>query len=99
MSLKSGSTIYTVEHIRSGQPRPHADSVYESIITVTWNTYQKGHEDKFIPRNYTDDTIIKIAKGLLGGFKTKSENPEWHEKILTEFIKINEGKWRFIITQ
>ena len=67
----------TVEIIRSGQPRPYADSVCEAVISSRCDgTLLNGH---FFWHHFGDERIKEMANVLLSPFKAK---PAWFESRL-----------------
>ena len=82
----------TFNHIRSGQPRAYADSVYEFDMIFTANRGKDGWIDVWYP---TRESAIKYAKAHQEFF----EKPEWHQPALKEFKEVEKGKWHVIIEQ
>lgn len=89
----------TVEHIRSGQPRPYADSVYEAIITIEGGipSSQKGYDLRWRGQ---ESTIKEIAKMFVRNF---ADTPTPFQTGLTEIEMIEETdfcrRWRVVIVE
>ena len=79
--------IIEIEVIRAGQPRPYADSFFESILTFK----AEDENAKWTP---DEKTVREIAKILVHNFEDK---PNWHDPELKEIQKIAENKWRVLI--
>jgi hypothetical protein len=82
----------TFDHIRSGQPRPYADSVYEFNMVFTANRGKDGWVDVWYP---TKVMALKYAKAHQEFY----EQPEWYQPKLEEFNEVEKGKWRVKIVQ
>lgn len=76
-----------IEPLQVGQPRPYADSSYESILTFT----TEGENKTWIP---DEKEVRKIAKVLVHDFK---DEPNWHEPHLKEMERLADNKWRVLV--
>jgi hypothetical protein len=81
-------TRISVETIRSGQPRPYADSVYEYLVTFEGGSrsIQEGWDLPFGTR-ISEERARPIIKSLTRGWV---ENPRWSDNRL-ESLEIIEG--------
>ena len=82
--------IIEVDKIQSGQPRPYADSIYESTITC-----KKGDGT---PWDLSDDLIKSYAKVLIRNFN-ESDKRGWWEGRLDVFKKVSDGIWHIKIIE
>lgn len=91
-----------VRHIRGGQPRPYADSVYESEIIFA------GKNGSTKPESYTSvlgscphrDVVAAIAKVLVHEFQEgESDNPFGSQLQTLECVEKGDGfsRWRVIV--
>jgi hypothetical protein len=82
--------IIEVEDIRAGQPRPYADSQYESILTFR----KEGNPDA--------DPCIELVKGTakvwVRNFNEDKEAGWWEGKLIA-CEKLDKGKWKIIINE
>ena len=104
--MRNGTTRYTVETLRAGQPGPYADTIHEFVLTVEWIPYgytkanPKGAADRqFEPCDIDDSRAKDLGNKIGGGFYEKGD-PEanWASPRLTTFCKIGPGQWRFVVT-
>lgn len=91
---KSGDRRYTVNRIRSGQPRPYADHIDEFDLLIEWIPYSKEAVPQWVPNDLNEDLVIKAAKTLGCNWVDK---PNWHEPTLQSKSKIGLGHWKFIV--
>lgn len=97
MSTKSGMRRYTWEVLRSGQPRPYADSEYEAVLTVEM---VKDDGGDFVPNPELSEIIVKrFGCALLGGAIDPSKSVHGFELILQSVTALGDGKHRFFATQ
>lgn len=93
---KPGTRRFMFETLRSGQPRPYADSEYEYIITVEWVRYASGAQ--WEPNDISDDIVKQTARGYCC-VKFPEDKPDWADTTVTSFSKIGPGKWRLFATR
>lgn len=93
--MKPGSRRYTFETIRSGQPRPYADSVHEFLMTAEW--IPLGGTD-WVPNDSLNEQLVKRQANGFCQFKESDDKPDWHESKLTSFTKDAPARWRFVVT-
>jgi hypothetical protein len=93
---------YTVQCLRSGQPRPYADSVEEYRVAIEWQgpTRKNDPADKpFIPRpELNKDAVLRILKGLCGGWCDQGEGHVYSRR-LDKCEMVEPGVWKVIIVQ
>jgi len=82
----------TFEHIRGGQARPYADSVYEFIMSFSAERNDNGWVDVWTP----PEKVVKEYARLQRKFV---DNPDWHDTKLEELKEIEPGKWHVKIVQ
>lgn len=93
--MKRGTRRFTFETIRSGQPRPYADSVEEVIVTVEWIDKEGG---EFVPNGDLDSVVVtQVVRGFMS-FIERNEVKHGFEKILSSRSYCGNGQWRFIAT-
>lgn len=93
-----GDYRITVECLRTGQPRPYADHLYEAIITCEVVPYKKreiGEVLEFEPAKWNRDVVLKHAQSIREFY----DKPEWHQPRLESLTEIKPGVWRMIVTQ
>lgn len=83
-------TTYSVQIIRSGQPRPYADTEREYLITIKAAQYGKDglhpwllHRD--IERRIAEEEQLRKAGKMLGGQspeQLRNERNEWAKKLV-----------------
>ena len=96
-------TVITIEHLRGGQPRPYADSVYEAKITAERHgVFTNG---RVIPYYLTEAEVKKLTRMFVHGF---SDNPEWDQSRLKYLLPVKpkvisgkpqSGAWKVSIVQ
>lgn len=96
---KPGDRRYTVETLRSGQPRPYADTIREFVLTIEWIPYRNPPTAEWEPNDLAERLVMDAARTLGHGFKTPEEGPKWYEPRLREREKLGPGKWRFLIVE
>ena len=73
-----------IELTQCGQPRPYADSVYAG--TVKAESEQEAKEKL---------AKMRHRKAIL----EKQDEVAWSSPYFTQFVKIDEGKWKFTIIE
>lgn len=84
-------TTYSVDTIRSGQPRPYADTIREYLITVKSSQYGKeglhpwlmhGDVEKRIKREEADRAAGRMSGGSPPE-KLRAEQRDWAKSLVT----------------
>lgn len=87
---------YTVEVLRSGQPRPYADSRYAARVTLEWQG-MSGYKDKnapFVPWIIKENQAREYLRKIPCGF-TDAEPEGWWSTRLSYLREIEPGVWEF----
>jgi len=86
-----------IETLRSGQPKPYADSEYEYLVTFT---IERQHgKMEIIPQTGIDiKRAIEVAKILCKFSERNDEGTNWASCFLNQSKKESEGVFRFNCT-
>lgn len=83
----------TIEDIRSGQPRPYADSVDEFVIS-----FELRNKDKeWVPFDVAENHFDEFARSQGHQFYTKADTRDWAAPVLERKTKESAGVWRYVI--
>ena len=86
--------IWKVRKIQAGQPRPYADSIYESEIELDGSWYGGKRPD------FGEQRVAEVSKALVRGWtKRKDEDRMWYETYLDSIQKIAPHTWRVRIVR
>lgn len=80
-----------IETVRSGQPRPCADSEYEYILTI------EGMSEFEVERYCT--TILRSCKNTYQTWSENKNDPSIHFGGYYRFEKLEDGKYRYYVLQ
>ena len=85
------NSVQTIEitTLRSGQPRPYADSFYEYTVKFSWNPTERAVKQIVAARGHGDRPIPKM----------ESESREWHEPFFRTCEKQEDGSWHILIVE
>jgi hypothetical protein len=90
--------IVEIQTIQTGQPRPHADSIYEAFISIRCEGVLRN--EAIFYRSLNEDLVKKITQILFRSYKEKPENVldsrlEICKSVgpTPEMIKIAHPKW------
>lgn len=97
--MKPGTDRVTVEWIRSGQPRPYADSISEFILTNEWIPSIGPQQATFEPRPVAESIIKQHAKSWKFFYEKGDPQADWASPMLETFEKLGPGKYRFVIRE
>lgn len=90
---ESIEVVWKVRPISAGQPRPYADSVYESEIELDGHWYT-GRPD------FGREVVKRAVHALVRPFAAeKGESRQWHEAWLESLEKIEPHLWRAVVIE
>jgi len=92
-----GTRRFTFECLRSGQPRPYADSEYEYIITVEWVPYETPRRWQ-VNEGVEVDTVRRVARAYCA-VAFPEDNPDTFAAIVKSFKKLPDGKWYLLASR
>lgn len=92
--------ITTVDIIRSGQPRPYADSVYEYLVSAEYY-WDSTNGLKLSPTYAMSEEEALAALQTLRSSKrwVPKEGKEWYETYLDSIIEGPPGVWTITIVE
>lgn len=98
MTHTPGTRRFTFDTVRSGQPRPYADSVTEIIVTVEWIPAYGKNKTEFEINDLNEKLVKSAVKGYHPFKEEGDADVHWSSSMLTTCTKLGPGKWRFVIT-
>lgn len=86
--VRKGTRRFTIECLRSGQPRPYADHEGVYRIAVEWIAYQTNEWE--MNEGFIEEKVKKVARAFIGW----NENPTTpFDTRLESFTKIGPALW------
>lgn len=90
------ATRYTVSTLRSGQPRPYADTEHVYRVLIESTPFGNGQwSTEFTPLDVGENWARAICKDLCHWV----DNGEWHETRLAYMKKLDKGLYEVKTTQ